>query len=94
MDFKLIIPRSINLVNCPNCDAEGSLNRVRIDNIYDKVLLKVFKIRVYHCRECKWVGRFSLYKIRNNPGKVLLNYTIVTIIFLVFLFFVNIYFRK
>jgi hypothetical protein len=93
MDFRLIIPRSVSIGHCPNCDRPGTLDRVRINGIYDKVLLKVFHIRSYHCRECKWIGKFLLYKLVNKPGKVLINYAIVLIGFSIFLLVVNHYIK-
>jgi hypothetical protein len=89
MDFRLIIPRSVSLGHCPKCDRPGSLDRVRNDGIFDKILLKVFQTRSYHCRECKWVGKLFLYKIINKPGKVLINYAIVIISFSLFLLIIN-----
>lgn len=93
MDFRLIVPRSVSLGRCPNCDKPGSLDRVRAGGNYDNLLLKVFKIRSYHCRECKWIGRFFLYKLVNKPGKVLINYAIVLISFSIFLLIVNYYIK-
>jgi len=72
----------------------GSLDRVRIDNLYDKILLKVFQIRSYHCRICKWSERIFLFKIRNNPGKIILNYLIVIGAFAAFLIIISLFMRK
>lgn len=94
MNFKLIVPRGISLGHCPKCDSMSSLDRVRIDSIYDKILLKVFQIRSYHCRICKWSGRLFLYKIKNNPGKILLNYALVIGSFVAFLIIISLFMRK
>jgi len=93
MDFRLIIPRSISIGRCPNCDKLGTLDRVKSDSMYDRILLIVFKVRSYHCRECKWIGKFFLYKIRNKPVKVLINYAVLILFFLIFVLIIN-YFIK
>lgn len=94
MDFNLIISRSISLHHCPECKSTGSLDRVRISSLWDNILLKIFQLRSYHCRKCKWSGKVFLYKIRNNPWKIIGNYGILVLILFVFLILVNLYFRK
>ncbi len=94
MDFKLIIPRSMSFVNCPECNSSGSLDRVRNDDLWSQILLKVFQVRGYHCRICKYEGRFFLYKIKNNPLRIILNYVLLIVILFVVLLVANIILKK
>lgn len=94
MDFKLIIPRSISMGHCPNCKSVGTMDRVRIDKLWDKILLNIFRFRSYHCRECKYFGKFFLYKLRNNPLRIVINYCILALILFVVFFVLNIVIKR
>ena len=61
---------------------------------FEKVMLKLFKLRSYHCRVCKWEGRVFLYKVRNNFRKVLVNYALLIIGLLIFLLIMNLILKK
>lgn len=94
MDFNLFVLRSVSMGHCPNCNAVASLDRVRMPGSFDKILLKVFQIRSYHCRNCKWDGRVFLYKLKSTYKRVLVNYALLIAIFLIIVFIANIVLKK
>ena len=94
MNFKLLIPRSISVGHCPNCNTVGSLDRIKRDSIWDNILLSVFKIRGYHCRVCKYDGKFFLFKLTKNALRVIANYCIMVSIIVIVILLLSIILKK
>lgn len=94
MDFNLFVVRSVSMSHCPNCNCIASLDRVKMSGTFDKILLRIFQLRSYHCRNCKWDGRVFLYKLKSSYKRVLLNYSILIVAFLLIVFIANIILKK
>lgn len=94
MDLKLFVLKSVSSGHCPKCNAIASLDRVRMTGFADKVLLKIFQFRSYHCRVCKWEGKVFLYKVRNNYKIILLKYAILIISSIIFIVLINLILKK
>lgn len=74
MDLKLLIPRNALFGECPKCNEDLALERVKSSGKFEKFYLSVFKLKKYHCKSCKWYGKLSVYAFPKNIKRVLLNY--------------------
>lgn len=94
MNLKLFIEKNLTFGKCPNCGKEGSLERVRIDNDFERLYLLIFRKKKYHCKECKWYGYRFIYAVSKNYIKILLIYLLILLIIAVIGFYLNSYMKK
>lgn len=80
MELKLIIPRNALFGACPKCNKELALDRVKSSGKFEKFYLSLFKLKKYHCKNCKWYGKLSVYAFPKNIKKILLNYLLLLVL--------------
>lgn len=80
MDLKILVPRNVIYGNCPKCNDEMTLERVKSSNKAEKFLLMIFRFKKYHCKSCKWYGTLFIYRFPRKIFRVLLNYLIILLI--------------
>ena len=94
MNLRLFIERNLTFVKCPNCNTEAALERVKSNNDFEKLFLVLFRLKKYHCKNCKWNGMKFMYAISRNYVKVILIYILILIIILILAYFINIYLKN
>ncbi len=76
-NLKLFIPRDTAVTECPDCKSPGSLVRRKSSGRADHIIQKLTFRKKYHCANCKWNGKISVYRLTKKLGQTLLNYLII-----------------
>lgn len=77
LNLKLFIPRDAAVTECPGCKTPGSLVRRKSSGRTDHIIQKLTFRKKYHCANCKWDGKISVYRLTKKLKQVLLNYLII-----------------
>lgn len=88
-NLKLFIPRDAAVTECPGCKTPGSLVRRKSSGRADHIIQKLTFRKKYHCANCKWNGKISVYRLTKKPGRTLLNYLIIAAASAILLFVIN-----
>ncbi len=77
LNLKLFIPRDAAVTECPDCKSPGSLVRRKSSGRADRLIQKLTFRKNYHCANCKWDGKISVYRLTKKLRQTLLNYLII-----------------
>ena len=94
MDLKLFVEKNLIYSECPNCHSHTSLERVKNNSEFEKLIYTFLRIKKYHCNKCKWYGKRFIFTLSRNYVRVLFNYLILTIFFILVVLFFNSYFER
>jgi len=76
-NLRLFIHRDAAVTECPGCKSPGSLVRRKSSGWADHIIQKLTLRKKYHCANCKWNGKISVYRLTKKLGRTLLNYFII-----------------
>lgn len=90
LDYRIFLRRNPLFEICPNCKTMATLERLK-EPTKIRRLPRIFGLREFHCKKCKWEGYIYLFRRNYEMKKILKNY-ITALFFLIVLYFILLYF--